>query len=206
MGEKRRSKRHARRLKVRFGESGSAGFSHSGLTNDVSSTGLFVVTSANFKPGTRLHMEVTMPGEVGLFVETVVARQVIVPPELRQVVRAGFGVRYLLGTELMAELVPALSAPRRDDPFWLSFDEPEAWRAAWEKELKRGGCFVWSSKPVAQNTIVKLTVDLRFLGRTLAFEARVVHAMPGADGRHGVALMFVDPAGAAAALSATLGG
>ena len=206
MGEKRRSKRHARRLKVRFGESGTAGFPHTGLTNDVSATGLFVVTNTNLKPGTRVHVEVTMPGEVPLYIEGVVARQVIVPPELRQVVRAGFGVRYLLGTELMAELVPALSAPRRDDPFWLIYDDPEVWRVAWDKELKRGGCFVWSSKPVASNTIVKLTIELRFLGRTLAFEARVVHAMPGPDGRHGVALMFVDPTGAAAALSATLGG
>lgn len=206
MGEKRRSKRHARRLKVRFGESGSVGFPHTGLTNDVSTTGLFVVSSTNFKPGTRLHLEVTLPGEVPLFIEGVVARQVIVPPELRQVVRAGFGVRYLSGTELMAELVPALSATRRDDPFWLAFDELPEWRAAFEKELKRGGCFVWSPKPVAQNTVVKLTVELRFLAKTLAFEARVVHVMPGADGRHGIALMFVDPVGAAAALSATLGG
>ena len=59
---------------------------------------------------------------------------------------------------------------------------------------------------VAQNTIVKLTVELRFMAKTRASKASVVHVMPGADGRHGIALMFVDPAGAGAALSATLGG
>ena len=206
MGEKRRSKRHARRLKVRFGDTGTVGFPHSGLTNDVSATGLFVVSGQSPKPGTRVHLEVTMPGEKPLFIEGVVARQVIVPPELRQVVRTGFGVRYLPGTELMAELVPALQVVRKDDPFCLSFTEFTDWRDAVEKEFKRGGAFVWSPKPVLQNTIITVTFDLRFLERQLAFEARVVHVMPGPDGRHGVALMFVDPAGAASALSATLGG
>lgn len=206
MAEKRRSKRHARRLKVRFGEVGTAGFLHQGLTNDVSSTGLFVVSSQTPKPGTRLHLEVMMHGERPLFIEGVVARLVLVPPELRQIMKAGFGLRYLSGTEIMAELVPSLTVIRKDDPFVLTFLDDTTWRAAVEKEFKRGGVFVWSPKVVASNTIVTVTFDLRFMDRQLAFEARVVHAMPGADGKHGVALMFVDPAGAAAALTATLGG
>jgi hypothetical protein len=206
MAEKRRSKRHARRLKVRFGEKGSAAFTHSGLTNDVSATGLFVVSGSNPKPGTRLHLEVMMPGELPLFIEGVVARQVIVPPELRTVVKSGFGIRYLLGSELMAELVPAMTAPVKDDPFTLTFTDDATWRAAVEKEFRRGGAFVWVNRHVAQNTIISVTFDLRFQGRQLAFEARVVHTMPpGPDGRFGVALMFVDPAGAAAALTSSLG-
>jgi hypothetical protein len=205
MAEKRRSKRHARRLKVKFGEKGTAVFPHTGLTNDVSATGLFVVSSHNPKPGMRLHLEVTLPGELPLFMEGVVARQVNVPPELRQVVKSGFGVRYLMGSELMAELVPAMSNPVKDDPFTVTFTDDTAWRAAVEKEFRRGGAFVWTQRTVAQNTIITVTFDLRFLGRQLAFEARVVHTMPGADGRFGVALMFVDPVGAAAALDATLG-
>lgn len=205
MAEKRRSKRHARRLKVRFGEKGTAVFPYTGLTNDVSATGLFVVSGHNAKPGTRLHLDVTLPGELPLFVECVVARQVLVPPELRQVVKSGFGVRFLMGAELMAELVPAMNTPLKDDPFCLAFTDPAAWHAAVEKEFKRGGAFVWSPRAVAQNTIITVTFDLRFLGRQLAFEARVVHSMPGPDGRFGVALMFVDPAGAAAALTSTLG-
>lgn len=204
--EKRRSKRHGKRLKVKFGEKGTATFPHSGLTNDVSATGLFVVTGQTPKPGTRLHLEVTMPGELPLFIEGVVARQVLVPPQLRQIVKSGFGVRYLLGSELMAELIPALSTPAKDDPFLLSFVDEEAWRAAVEKDFKRGGAFVWTRKTVAQNMIVTVTFDLLFLNRQLAFEARVVHTNPGTDGRTGVALMFVDAAGAAAALTATLGG
>lgn len=204
MGEKRRAKRHARRLKVRFGEAGAAGFTHNGLTNDVSSTGLFVVTSQSPKPGTRVHLEVMMQGERPLYVEGVVARQVVVPPELRQVVKSGFGVRYLQGPELMAELVPGTPAAKKDDPFALSFDDAASWRDAWEKELKRGGCFVWSPRPVPPSSLVKLSVELKHLDRVFEFDAKVVHVMPGADGRHGVALMFVDPAAALAALLATM--
>ena len=203
--EKRSSKRHARRLRVKFGEKGSSLFPHTGLTNDVSPTGMFVVASQNPKPGTRLHFEMTLPGEQPLFVEGVVARQVIVPVELRQVMRSGFGVRFLLGTELMGELVPTTLAPQKEDPFCLTFTEEPAWRAAVEKEFKRGGAFVWSPRNVAEDTVVSLTFDLRFLHRQLAFEARVVHTNAGHDGRTGVALMFVDTAGATTALMSTLG-
>ncbi|MEW5740305.1 MAG: PilZ domain-containing protein [Myxococcota bacterium] len=202
--EKRRARRHARRLKVRYGEKGK-GFTHTGLTNDVSATGLFVIANSSPRPGTRLHLEVTLPGELLLFMEAVVARQVVVPPELRQVVKSGFGARYLLGAEVMAELVPQLrEPPKKDDPFTFVFEDEQSWREAWDKEFSRGGGFVWCPRAVATNTTVMLTFDLRFLNRQLAFEARVVHVMPGADGRFGVAMMFTDVAGATAALSATL--
>lgn len=206
--EKRTSKRHARRLKVRFGEKGTNPiFSHSGFTNDVSATGLFVVTGQRPKLGTRMHLEVTLPGELPLFIEGVVTRQVLVPPELRQVVRAGFGIRYLQGQELIAELVPAMkemNAAVKEEPFVLSFADAASWRAAVEKDLKRGGLFVWTRKTVEQNMIVTVAFDLMYLQHQLAFEARVVHANPGPDGRTGVGLMFVDAAAAVASLTATL--
>ena len=204
--EKRRSKRHAKRLKVKFGEKGTSTFPHSGLTNDVSASGLFVVTSQKPKLGSRLHLEVTLPGELPLFLEGVVMRQVLVPPELRQVVKSGFGIRYLLSSELMAELVPAMTSPVKEDPLLLTFAEEDAWRDAVDKEFKRGGLFVWARKTVAQNMIVTVTFDLIFLRRQLAFEARVVHTNAGADGRTGVSLMFVDVPGAIASLTSTLGG
>lgn len=206
MAEKRRSKRHPKRLKVLFGDKSTNGFPLSGLTNDVSSTGLFVVSSHNPKPGTRLHLQVILQGESPLFMEGIVTRQVHVPPELRQVVRSGFGVRFLQGAELVAELAPTIASTKKTDPFWLEFNEPEAWRQAAEKEYKRGGVFVWSPEAAPQNAIITVTFDLRFQGRQLAFQARVVHVMPGPDGRFGVALMFLDPVAAAAALSGTLKG
>jgi hypothetical protein len=202
--EKRHSKRHARRLRLKYGEKGT-GFPHTALTHDLSATGMFVVASDSPKPGTRVHFEVTLPSEQPLFLEGVVARQVIVPAELRQVMKSGFGVRFLVGTELMAELVPTTVALLKDDPFCLTFADEPAWRAAVEKEFKRGGAFVWSAKSVAQNSLVNLTFDLRFLHKHLALEARVVHTNAEPDGRIGVALMFVDPVGAKTALQSTLG-
>lgn len=201
--EKRRSKRHARRLKVRFGEKGT-GFPHSGLTNDVSASGLFVVTGQRPKPGTRLHLEVTMPGEVPLFLEGVVTRLVLVPPELRQMLRGGFGLRYLQGNELATELVPSLGSTAKEDPFLLSFADEAAWRAAVEKDFRRGGLYVWTKKAVVPHAIVTVTFDLIFLSRQLAFDARVVNTNPAADGRTGVSMMFLDPPSVVASLTSTL--
>ena len=139
MGEKRKSHRHGRRLRVHFGESTVSGFPHSGLTNDVSTSGLFVVTSQTPKPGTRLHLEVMLQGETPLYLEGVVARLVLVPLGLRQIMKAGVGVRYLLGHELLSELSPALQPPKKDDLFTLTFDDEASWKAALQKELQRGG-------------------------------------------------------------------
>lgn len=206
--EKRTSKRHARRLKVRFGEKGTQpGFSHSGFTHDVSATGLFVVTGQRPKLRARMHLEVTLAGEQPLYLEGVVTRHVLVPPELRQVLTAGFGVRLLRGPELMGELVPSmntLNTGARDESFVLSFRDAASWRAAVEKDFKRGGLFVWTRKPVVQNMIVTVAFDLAFLRHQLEFDARVVHANPGSDGRTGVGLVFVDTAAAIASLCATV--
>jgi hypothetical protein len=204
--EKRQARRHGRRLKVRYGER-ERGFVNTGLTSDVSATGMFVLANSSPAPGTRLHLEVTLPGEVPVFVEGVVARQVIVPQALRQVVKSGFGFRYLMGTELVAELVPSLRvvAPA-SDVFTLGFDSASEWRLAWEREYSRGGAFVWSDRAVARNAVATLTFDLRFLKRKLSFEARVVHVLPSTEGRQGIALMFVDVAEATSALGGTLGG
>lgn len=218
MGEKRRSKRHARRLRVRFGAVGEAGFPHVGITSDVSASGLFVLSTQRVVPGDRLHLELTLQDEKPLYVEVVVARKVLVPPELRQVVHAGFGARYLTGPELMGTLVPSLVGdghrtgtapvyvaadvePPRVDPFTQVYDSATAWNEAVEREFKRGGVFLWCPTAQPSNAQVTITFDLRFAGRQLALPARVVHSAPGPDGRHGVALMFTDP-GAVARLSA----
>lgn len=205
MAEKRRAKRYPRRLKVRFGEANKPGFPHSGLTNDVSSSGLFVVSGQNTKPGTRLHLEVLLPGDAPLYLEGIVMRQVLVPTELRQVVKSGFGVRYLSGAELMAELVPALSTTRKEDPFYLPFLDEGSWRSMVDKELRRGGVFIWSNKPLSPSSTLTVTFDLRFMEQILAFESKVVHCMPGPDGRMGIALLFTDAPSVALAIAKTLG-
>lgn len=196
MSEKRRSRRFSRRLKVRFGEK-SRPFSHTGLTNDISASGMFISTSARMVPGTRLHVEVTTAEGVILYCEGVVARQVVVPPELRTLMRPGFGLRFLTGTEVMSELVPSLRDQTR---LQVVFESLEGFRDAWERELQRGGAFLWAEKAYPLNSIVTVEFDFSYANRRLAFESRVVHVVPDDAGRHGMAFMFLDIPGATAAL------
>jgi hypothetical protein len=180
---------------------GEKTFGQSGFTADVSATGMFIVTSPVPKLGTRVHVEVTMDNERQLFFEGIVARMALVAPELRSVMKGGFGVRFLTGAELMAEMVPHLRDPKR---LVLAYATPEALHDAFEKELKRGGAFVWSDREHAVNSIVSIEIDASFVGRQLAFEARVVHIVPEI-GRYGLALMFLDPNAALAGISGMLG-
>ncbi len=180
---------------------GEKTFSQSGFTADVSATGMFIVTSPVPKLGTRVHVEVTMDNERQLFFEGIVARMALVAPELRTIMKGGFGVRFLTGAELMAEMVPHLRDAKR---LVLTYNTPEALHEAFEKELKRGGAFVWSDREHLVNSIVSIEIDASFVGRQLAFEARVVHVVPE-PGRYGLALMFLDPNAALAGISGMLG-
>ena len=200
MSEKRKSRRFARRLKVRFGEKDRP-FHYNGLTGDISATGMFVSTTASIKPGTRVHVEVTTTENQLMFFEGVVVRQVVVPAELRGVVKAGFGFRYLSGLELMAELVPSL---KDQTHLQVVFPSAEALKDAWDRELNRGGAFLWADKAYPLNSIVVVEFDLPFVGRRLAFESRVVHCVPEQQGKHGMAFAFLDIPQATAALASIL--
>lgn len=195
MAEKRRAKRYPKRLRVRFGEAKERGFPHIGITSDVSPTGLFVICARAVAPDTRLHLEVTLPGESLLYLEVVTTRQYLVPTELRQVVNGGFGARYLTGGELLAAFFPGKAefAARPASPFTQVIDSPAAWKELVARELKRGGVFLWVAEAVKPDAVVTVTFDLRFSGQRLEVPARVVHCAPGPDGRQGVALMFTDP-------------
>ncbi len=192
--EKRRTRRFTRRLRVRFGEHE---LGQSGFTSDVSATGLFVVTSSPVNLGQRLHVEVGIDTNRRLLFEGVVARLNIVPAELRTVVKGGFGLRFLTGPELMAEMVPHLKDKVR---LTITYPTRETFKKAWEADLQRGGVFAWSEKEHPLNSILFVELDLAFAQRFLSFEARVVHVVPGPDGRFGVALMFLEQAAALGAL------
>lgn len=196
--EKRRHRRYSRRFRVRFGEKA---LDRTGFTSDVSATGMFIVAQPVPKLNTRLHVEVAIDTERVLYFEGMVARMTLVAPELRSVMKGGFGLRFLSGAELMAEMVPHLRDPKR---LVLSYPTAEALHGAYEKELKRGGAFVWSDREHAVNSIVNLEVDAEFSNRQLAFECRVVHVVTEA-GRWGIALMFLEPAAALAGISGLLG-
>ena len=196
--EKRRNRRYSRRFRVRFGEKQ---LDRTGFTSDVSTTGMFVVSQPVPKLATRLHVEVSMDNDRVLYFEGVVARLTLVAPELRSVMKGGFGLRFLTGAELVAEMVPHLRDSRR---LVLSYSTPEALHEAFEKELKRGGAFVWCEREHAVSSIVNLEIDAHYSNRQLAFECRVVHVVPEA-GRWGVALMFLEPNAALAGISGLLG-
>jgi hypothetical protein len=86
----------------------------------------------------------------------------------------------------------------------LTYATPEAFAEAYEKELERGGVFMWSEREQTPNSILNLEIDAAFAGRQLAFECRVVHVM-AEPGRWGVALMFLDASSAKQALAGLLG-
>jgi Tfp pilus assembly protein PilZ len=197
MAEKRRHRRYGKRLKVRFGKEE---FSFTGVTSDISITGLFVQTQKVPDLGARLHVELTTQDGKLLYSEGVVMRQAHVPPELRQVVKGGFGMRYLTGSELMSELVPQLQDAAR---VTIEYASAADFKAAYENELKRGGLFVWTPTPHTVNNILTVEIVLEFAQRRLAFDARVVHVM-NEPTRHGIALMFLDAAGAVAAFSSVV--
>lgn len=203
MEERRRARRHARQLAVHFGVKGKRGFPGAGLTHDVSASGLFVLSKLSYLPGTRLHLEVTLGDEQPLYVEGIVARQVYAPTDPTQGV--GFGVRYLAGAELVDSLVPSPELPAsNEDPYTLTFDGARDWRSVWDQDLRSGVCFLWAREAPSLNTLVGINIELRHLRRRFSFPARVVHTMRGPDGRHGVALMFVDVSAATTALAATI--
>ncbi len=185
---------------MRYGE---GAFTHTGFTSDISATGLFLVTSHLLPVGTRLHVEVAADGERLLFFEGLVARQKLVAPELRQVIRAGMGLRLLTPLEVLGELVPQV----RDHEaahLVVTFESAEKLRESYERELKRGGLFIWSDTAQVANSVMKLELDFAFAGRKVTAQARVVHTMPEQQGRYGVALMFLDGSSVAAGVEAAL--
>ena len=197
--EKRRNRRYSKRFKVRFG---LKDLTSTGFTNDVSATGMFVVTTNMLTIGQRVHVEVTLDDNNKLYFEGGVARLTLVAPELRQIMKGGFGLRFLSGAELMGEMVPHLKDKTR---IVMTYPTMHGFQNAFENELRRGGCFVWTNTMYPVNSIVHLEIEAEFCNRSVAFECRVMHVVKGEDGRHGTALMFLDQSSALAGLSGLAG-
>lgn len=197
--EKRKTKRYPRRFKVRYGEKG---FAHTGLTADVSVGGAFIVTVQPPAPGTRLAVELTLGEGRLLHFEGMVARQTLVPPELRTIKKGGFGFRFLSYPELLGEMVPHLRDKSR---FVLTYPTKPKFQQAWEKELSKGGLFLVLEAEHAAGATLTVELDFAYLPQHHAFPVKVMHVVAQPDGRFGTSLMFVDPIEAAATLSTVLG-
>ena len=188
--ERRKNKRYNKRVKVLFGEKD---FSQSGFTGNISSSGIFIIAAPNVKPGQRLHVQLELETR-NLYQEVVIARVSMVPPELRTVVKGGFGCRFLTGREMLVEMLPNAGDPAARV---MSFDT--AWKLAetYEKEVKRGGVFLWSDTAVAVDTIIPIEFELGYANHAITLKAKVVTVVPNPDGKYGLACMFVDGAAAA---------
>lgn len=183
--ERRKNKRYNKRLKLTFGEKD---FAQGGFTGNISSSGLFVIASTTVKVGQRLHLQVETEARA-LYLEAMVARINQVPPELRTVVKGGFGVRFLTQREVLGELVPNTSVPGAKV---MSFDT--AWKLSelYEKEIKRGGVFLWSDNAVAVDSVIPIEFELGYANHAITLEAKVTTVVPNPDGKFGLACMFVD--------------
>jgi hypothetical protein len=183
--ERRKHKRYNKRLKVTFGEKD---FAQSGFSGNISSSGLFIIATTTVKIGQRLHLQVEAEARA-VYLEALVARINQVPPELRTVVKGGFGVRFLTQRELLSELVPNTSAPGAKV---MSFDT--AWKLSelYEKELKRGGVFLWSDTAVAVDSVVPIEFELGYANHAITLQAKVTTVVPNPDGKFGLACMFLD--------------
>jgi hypothetical protein len=183
--ERRKHKRYNKRLKVSFGEKD---FSSAGFTGNVSSSGLFIIATTNVKLGTRLHVQLEVEGKL-LYQEGVIARIQQVPPELRSVVKGGFGFRFLTQRELLYEMMPNLAATAARV---MSFDT--AWKLGevYDKELKRGGVFIWSDTTVPLDTIINVEFELGYANHSITLSAKVVTVVPNPDGKFGLACIFMD--------------
>jgi hypothetical protein len=80
---------------------------------DLSSSGLFIQTSADASPGDRLDIEVVIDDKV-LPMHVEVARRKKVPPQLLTVAHGGIGVRILSAPEGYYEALTAINGPSRD--------------------------------------------------------------------------------------------
>ncbi|MGI5864335.1 MAG: PilZ domain-containing protein [Myxococcales bacterium] len=182
--ERRRSRRFARRMTVRFGDDQ---LDRSGLTCDISSTGAFIVSSHLPPLDTRLHLQVLLDSRRSIFLEGVVRRHRVVPPSLRQIERGGFGVRFLTPAELISEIVPQLAAGNR---FEIAFEDKARFVQAYEQQFRHGGIFLITEKKLPRDVAVLLEVKLAYERLSWTFAGRVVQVMEA--GTRGLAVVFDD--------------
>jgi Tfp pilus assembly protein PilZ len=174
-------------MRVNYGE---RDFSRSGFTGDLSEGGVFIVTNTLEPLGTRLHVQLLIDANRTAYFEGVVTWRSEVPPELRSLVKRGFGVRFLPAHEVLEDLVS-----RNDGPLVARYETREALKQAYANELRLGAVFIPTQRALGRDAEVGVTVELGFVGRTFEFEATVLHlSEPAPPGVRGAALQFRNPA------------
>lgn len=185
MAEKRQHRRFKKRYTVRFGTTDLA---KSGITGDISKGGAFILTRDLIPLDTRVHLQVQLDAKNFVLFEGIVQRHRKVPPELRQMDPGGFGVRFLYPGEVVADIVN-----KDTTTFEIHYSTVDQLRAAYERELRMGGAFILTDKPlrIQDKVIISLCVD--YNGASVEQEATVVHiTLPQGTNRAGVSVMFND--------------
>ncbi len=180
--ERRRVKRYHRRLTVRYGE---RDLSRSGITHDISSSGVFVVAQGLPPLDVRIHLQISTNSDRFAYFEGVVRRHKILPLQLRQIDHGGFGVQFIQPGELVSELVPLAST---SGVLEVVFESVEHLRRAIETEIRYGGVFIPTAAPYSRDMPVTVELCLAFARRRFTFPAKVVHVI-SANAR-GIAVGF----------------
>jgi Tfp pilus assembly protein PilZ len=199
MAEKRRAKRFARRLLIRFGEQD---LSKTGFVSDISQGGVFVAADTVPNVGARIHLQIELSPTQSVYAEGVVRRQKLVPPKFRSMEKSGFGVRFLDPEELVAEIVPQLRAETlaaAEERFAVSFATIEMLRTAYERELKHGGVFLRTDRVLPRDAPAMITLELAFAGQRFEIAAKVLQIVEGTT--KGLGFVFDDRTKIAVALA-----
>lgn len=194
--EHRTARRVPRRLKAMFGPVTPT---QQGFTQDISETGLFITTTLLPKVGTRLMVQLESPTKKSSIVTGEVVRHVVVPPELRSVMRHGFGVRLIGDRALVRSLLEA-EKPAPTGPS-VTFTAPMEYQRVKSEELSKGCLSFTSPKAVAINDEVEVVIACAWRQGVLNLRGRTVLARDLAGVCHAV-MVLNDPAKARAALDA----
>ncbi len=80
----------------------------------------------------------------------------------------------------------------------LAFEDLDAFRAEFERNIAMGGAFICTSDPFELRSFLELVIELPFCDKSVILEAEVVHLMPAERALHpgdvGIAVSFRTPA------------
>ncbi|MDX2010276.1 MAG: PilZ domain-containing protein [Myxococcaceae bacterium] len=199
--DQRAATRMPRRWKALFGTQAPT---QAGFTQDISATGLFITASQLPKLGTRLVVKLETASAASTEMHGEVVRHVVVPPELRSVKRHGFGVRLVGDCAAMKQLIDRdqrsrgnvmgpLVAPETPPGHRRAFSTEAEFLKARAEELMRGALSFSTSRAVALNTAVEVTVSFGWTRAEQVVRGRCVHVRAGEGGAHAVILMVDEP-------------
>ena len=163
------AKRHSKRVRVRYWGDGFEGTGH---TKNISTSGMLPEVSRFLKPGTRVHLEITMDGEP-LVCEATVARVKRVAAQLRIMVKQSIGLHFLPPEWAVlrivgdgadeTEAVDVVAHGADSDlggPIELDLRDYELLQDAYDRGIKHGGLRVYTSEKFGIDEDISVPVHL----------------------------------------------